>query len=412
MKNKRFLITQNSLRLLAGSEMVVLELAEYLKSQGAQVVVYTCFYHDPIKRYFEKRNINVVTSDKNFSLEDFDYIWVQHQILPISIINQLGGPLPAKMPVFLFLHMSALVTHFLEQPYIWDMELKLSAKSLFVSEKTRLKSNRTSFNIDRLNDTGLFRNPAPVKVAALKHSPRSKIKKILIVSNHPPEEVLRAKEELIKLSYQAESLGEDQDEYKLIEPEYLTKFDVVITIGKTVQYCLTAGVPVYIYDYFGGPGYLNDDNEIESANRNYSGRGFSKKKPQEIVDEIIKNYDKAVKFQTENRSRFISELSIDKVLPGILSDIKPKKIQPFDKYYLQYLKGVIVMMRYKFYHENELIVRSQNLEAAKQWIDHLDNVIKQKNGTIEDITSSKSYKIGAFITKPARLIKRRFKKVS
>ena len=63
LKDKRFLITQSSLRLIAGSEINTLELAEYLQSQGAVVTVYTYFLSEPISPYFKGKNINVVTGD-------------------------------------------------------------------------------------------------------------------------------------------------------------------------------------------------------------------------------------------------------------------------------------------------------------------------------------------------------------
>ena len=42
--------------------------------------------------------------------------------------------------------------------------------------------------------------------------------------------------------------------------ELLDHYDCVISIGKTVQYCLVQGIPVFLYDRFGGPGYLNESN--------------------------------------------------------------------------------------------------------------------------------------------------------
>ena len=38
----------------------------------------------------------------------------------------------------------------------------------------------------------------------------------------------------------------------------------MITIGKTVQYCLLSATPVFVYDYLGGFGYLDASN-IERA---------------------------------------------------------------------------------------------------------------------------------------------------
>ncbi len=53
-KNKRFLITHSMMKLLAGSEIVVLELAAFLKDSGAVVIIYTNYIDNPMKGLFEK----------------------------------------------------------------------------------------------------------------------------------------------------------------------------------------------------------------------------------------------------------------------------------------------------------------------------------------------------------------------
>jgi hypothetical protein len=54
--------------------------------------------------------------------------------------------------------------------------------------------------------------------------------------------------------------------------ELLDHYDCVISIGKTVQYCLVQGIPVFLYDRFGGPGYLNESNYELAEYYNFSGR--------------------------------------------------------------------------------------------------------------------------------------------
>ncbi len=82
-----------------------------------------------------------------------------------------------------------------------------------------------------------------------------------------------------------------EGEFKLITPEVLKDFDAVITIGRTVQYCLALGIPVYCYDRFGGPGWITESN-IESASKfNFSGRCVDHfMTSHEIVHNIIKGF--------------------------------------------------------------------------------------------------------------------------
>ena len=84
-KGKRFLITQSSLTQFAGSEIVALELASFLNEHSAKTTVFTWAYDGAIKSEFEKLNINVITNEEKLHLKDFDYIWVQHQVIPSSI---------------------------------------------------------------------------------------------------------------------------------------------------------------------------------------------------------------------------------------------------------------------------------------------------------------------------------------
>ena len=112
--------------------------------------------------------------------------------------------------------------------------------------------------------------------------------KIAIISNHIPQELLELKEkmggyyqvDLIGLGYRTEQ----------VNAEFLQQYDLVITIGRTVPRCLAMGVPVYVYDYLGGPGYLTEANFSLAERNNFSGRGFEKKTSDELLKEIKEGY--------------------------------------------------------------------------------------------------------------------------
>ena len=115
--------------------------------------------------------------------------------------------------------------------------------------------------------------------------------KIAIISNHIPQELLELKEkmggyyqvDLIGLGYRTEQ----------VNAEFLQQYDLVITIGRTVPRCLAMGVPVYVYDYLGGPGYLTEANFSLAERNNFSGRGFEKKTSDELLKEIKEGYGPA-----------------------------------------------------------------------------------------------------------------------
>lgn len=419
LKGKRFLITHSIIQGIMESTVVALELAEYLQSKGAKVTVYTSYFGNPAMKFFSEKKINVVggTEEPRLNLEDYDYIWVHSQVLPFSFIEQLGQKIPKRMPVFIFNHMSALEEVSDEHPYIHGLEEALSSLSLFVSLETQKKqlpfySKKLAFE--------LYRNPAPMSYVNLRYAPRADLRKILIVSSHPPAELLEAKEILKKKGYTVESLGEKQEKDTLAKPKLLGQYDLIITIGKTVQYCLTAGIPVYVYDHFGGDGYLTEGNYQSIADRNYSGRNSKKKVANELVADILSGYGDAVKYQVKNRDAFIDELSIEKVLPDILNSIKPRKIeqfsvgftktmlsaQRFGNRFYKYWGWLKDVERYRDQLWSESVELRNDNEQLKKNIEVLNREKESLFNETQKLLNSKSYKLGRFVATPIITLKR------
>lgn len=90
---------------------------------------------------------------------------------------------------------------------------------------------------------------------------------------------------------QIDFFGYGEKAYQPITPEILSRYNVVISIGKTVQYALGMGIPVYNYDHFGGSGYITLQNYKKEEFHNYSGRSFCRKiSAREIARELTDNY--------------------------------------------------------------------------------------------------------------------------
>lgn len=123
---------------------------------------------------------------------------------------------------------------------------------------------------------------------------RTQLQKICVVSNHVTDEVKEAVKIFESNGVKVDLYGKEYQSVS-ITPELLNQYDVVITIGKTVQYCFGCMVPVYCYDMHGGPGWLTKDNFAVAANYNFSGRGFDRKlSGLELVMDIIKGYPAAL----------------------------------------------------------------------------------------------------------------------
>ena len=412
MKNKRFLITQPMIHGLNGSTLVALELAEYLQSIGASVEVYTYFSDYPAKGFFEAKEIKITTASDNpiYKTSDFDYIWVHSQVIPISIIDSLSDSSDSSHPIFVFHHMSPFDWIPDERPYIYDLEEKLASVSSFIAEET--KEEQQGYYTDRVPSL-YFPNPAPQAFSKIKRTYRDELKKVLIVSNHPPQELLEARQALQAEGIEVDSFGELSENYSLITPEIISKYDVVITIGKTVQYCLTAGTPVYVYDHFGGSGYLSDNNFEKVFSRNFSGRDCeTKKDAQQIVSDLISGYSEATKFHKSQRKHFIKKFSIDNVFPSFIKEVKGRDIEKFDQRYAKAVKSAQESARIRFANGAAHINSAKMLNSAREELEKTKSELKvvsaqldQEKAEITALRESKSHKIGLLMTYPVRKIK-------
>ncbi|MBQ8156782.1 hypothetical protein IJ102_00055 [Candidatus Saccharibacteria bacterium] len=329
LKGKNILITQSALRVIAGSEIVALELAEALQKKGANVRIFTWEYGTPIMQYVQQKNIRVTCNERDPFFKKCDYIWVHHQVLPELVIEELFKN-SSYSPRIMFMHMSGLPTNHIEQPYINGLEKRISDKSYYVSTEAKNLIEQMFYSSNTPVESGLFQNYFPVRFADKQYS-RRELKKILVVSNHPPQEVieLRSLSGSISITY----MGEKNKDYKMITPEIILAHDAVISIGKTVQYCLACGVPVYIYDKFGGCGYLTRRNFAKNENKNFSGRGYKKKSAPQIMRELISGYDEARTHQAAIKDSMIKKFCLDDKLLDIFKPLSKQKTIDAELYY-------------------------------------------------------------------------------
>ncbi|MFW1952499.1 hypothetical protein [Acinetobacter beijerinckii] len=323
----KFLITHPTIQLIMGSTVVAYELACYLKENNAEVFVFTHFVDRPMSDFFKNKGIDIISEedDPRLLLNSFDYIWIHSQILPIVLIeriNQFSGGFR-----FIFNHMSAIDNIADEFPYIVGFEERISSLSLFVSEEVHDKVSSFYKNKPRW---GFFRNPVPMSFLKNIHYKSRELRKILIVSNHPPKEILEVKNKLKEMGYSVDTLGEAQDFYELISTELIEDYDLVITIGKTVQYCLVLGVPVFIYDCYGGYGFLNKENYNFALNYNFSGRYGQKMSSDEIMNNILSNFNQANLYYKNNFEKFKEEFSIENNFNKIFENIQIKEIMKIE----------------------------------------------------------------------------------
>lgn len=392
------------IRSFCGSTMVTLELAEYLSSVGAQVTVYTNVALSPALDSFKKSKIKIISSQEEFNmtLDDFDYIWIHSLTFPKQLLDELKEK-PKKLPLFIFLHMSPLAKIPDEHPWIFNFENSLSSLSLYISEGT-LESN-IKFGLPP--KTAFFRNPSPLKFEKVAERKYSKtLRRLLIVSNHPPKEILEAKRILLSKNLRVDVYGEGQDKYEPLSPEVLKRYDAIVTIGKTVQYCIVGSLPVYIYDWYGGPGWLNEDNYEKSKRTNFSGRFFSNKSGKTIAREIVEGYSSALSFQLNYLTKQKDEFLLDTVLKELFCDLQSRKLEPLEDKYIESAKAAVACAEIRFISSEELGRAYIYCNDLKRERDDCRKQLEECNEQIRRLTEEKKQLEGAVNSKRFKILNR------
>lgn len=323
----RILINTNHLEKLQGSEIVTLELTEFLLEQGWHVDIFTYLLGGDIQSEFEKlphQERLLVTNDDNHEFsESYDYIWIQHNVLNTKIRQRLLDQ--GMTSHFIFNHMSSFVQ--MEMPLSPEIENELSFAILAVSYECLEVLIKRGIRRDKIV---LHDNPAPPIFISPPKSEMISLKNIAIISNHPPKELLQAKDLLNEGGISCTLIGTSGTPVR-VSPELIANYDVIITIGKSVQYSLMGGVPVYVYDMYGGEGYLNEENFKASAYHNFSGRATKKiRSAHEIYQEIINGFDEARSYVIEHHSEFVRRWNLESSLSTLFSKSYIKKHVQFD----------------------------------------------------------------------------------
>jgi hypothetical protein len=316
----RLLITTNHLVRIQGSELVTLEIVEHFLGSGWRVELLANVFAPPMADLFERlpHHGNLTVSTDPLSSDEpthaHDLVWIQHSVVPEWLIRQLQEPGLAS-PV-IWHHMSPIEPT--EFPILADLESRIADISTGISPK--VLELLESFGIDAAR-VALFDNPAPDRFSDFP-TPRATVplKRLVVVSNHLPPEVRVAIAILESRGVSVDVLGVEGRSERL-EPELLSPYQAVLTIGKTVQYALSMGLPCYVYDRFGGEGWLHADTIEREAMFNFSGRSTGRVMlPGALADEICDGFSEAQKFAVENRQSLAEKWRLSRRIAELLSD--------------------------------------------------------------------------------------------
>lgn len=261
----KILIATSRFSDLAGSEITVLEYAQELKEQGHEVTIASFKYAERYKQICDRHNIHVsVIHDDELRVVDWDIVWVFHAVTYYALF--LKYHFKSKRVVFSSLsHYEPLESPPIESKYI-DIFTTHSKENLSYFKKNFPDYRDKVITLVNSIPSQYF-NRTPVL---------TKGKKIIIVSNHVPDEVNEARLNLLSYGWVVDIYGIGY-RYEQITPDILSQYQACITIGKTVAYCLALHIPVFCYDRFGGPGWITPQNFERAEEFNFSGRCTEKK---------------------------------------------------------------------------------------------------------------------------------------
>lgn len=280
---KNVLLLTNHLFTWAGSETIIIELAEHFREIGFDVSIYANFQSAEFLSPLIDRGIRIIAAPRDVRICEFDLVYCQHQVLSLFAGQLLRMAKSERGPRIVYGHLSPYQPLEFPGAIIEDC---FADAIICNSEET--KRRMIEFGLDR-NRLQLFANPAPESFFQT-YRPARKNPTVLVVSNHLPSEVKQALDGLVEAGFRVRFFGDEYVNHR-VTPIDLEMSDMVVTIGKTVQYAIASERPVYVYDHFGGPGWLSSENFDRAAEFNFSGRCTGTKKSSELIKkEILEGY--------------------------------------------------------------------------------------------------------------------------
>lgn len=264
-----------------GAVMHARDMASFFKQRGDQVRIGTIFVAPNIKEMFSSMEVPVFELGKVPLEACYDIVFAYHYPTIGFLLKQ--GLRCNKLVLGSLSGEGRLETF----PLYWDSASLLTVMSIKTAEK-----HHDKYGIP-LEKMYVLENPIPDEYAVYelpRELPWSVPEKIAVVSNHVPQE-LKELPQYLPDSVQVTFYGKGSDNCQEMTPSLLGGYDVVITIGKTIQYAMGLGICAYEYDWHGGCGYITPDNMAAEAVRNFSGNLTQRKITAEaMAKELMAEY--------------------------------------------------------------------------------------------------------------------------
>ncbi len=312
----KFLFAINQLSELVGGSLVPVEVAEYLQGTGHACTIAANHVDEPLASLVGQRGIAVTDEIPLLNAFDFDLVWLQNHTAPLLRYELTDGS--CERTLFVFTHLSGLTFH--ENPGL-VFEPLLSDVTIANSEN--LKRHLTQLDVPS-DGIVVYPNPAPAGFwrIAPAAEPAQRPATVQLISNHAPQEVVDALALLGRRGIDTLHIGQGGSSVR-VTPETLHCGGAVVSVGKSVQYAIAGGIPPYVYDRWGGPGYLTAENFERAASANFSGRCcFRRIDASQIAEEIIAGFPAARRFLAGLPPDLLHRFRLEPYVEQLLSRIE------------------------------------------------------------------------------------------
>lgn len=338
---------------LAGAEVTTLELAAAFKKMGWAVSVAAFELSGDMQSRLDNLEASYfdLANDNAFSgTAAFDLAWLHHNVSAYRILLDKSASI--KKAVFSSLSFFEPV----ETPPVSSLKF---SRYLVNSEEN------LSYFVRRYPDlrdaVSVFHNSSPASFWDEKPIQRApSLCRLAIISNHIPHEVRQLIPSLSVRHVSVDVFGLDGRRER-VTPRILREYDAVITIGKSVQYCIALQIPIYCYDHFGGNGWLTPESFDRERVHNFSGRGGrGTVDAQTLMTELLEGYANALggvsRLYELGRRHFVLEENITKVLEEIGPNFSIRGLSETDR-------RIIVLQNQSYLKHRNIIINLDHVNS-------------------------------------------------
>ncbi len=356
---KKVLLTNDAMVNYSGSEIDTLTIANYFLGNNYDVTIFTLEYGYPLLNNIDKR-IKLVNANEGDKLEKkYDLIWAHH----FPLLDYLLFDRKIAVDYIHYVSLSSYVDYEALPFYYQDLNMVST-----LSKEAKDGLEEEGYNA---NNISLFSNYS-LDEDFNNFKKKNTLEKIAIISNHIPNELLDFVELCKNESFDIDIYGIGY-KYDKITAKILEKYDLIITIGRTVNQCIALGIPVYVYDRFGGDSFVTKDNIEKSHYYNFSGRGYHRKMSGlEILEDIKNNYSNCVKdldyCYKYGKKNFDLSVMMDNCIKK-LNKTDKFQITKFLEKYKSYIRGNGIFVNKMAEKIGLLSTYSKDLECCQLYFD-------------------------------------------